>query len=108
MPGDEQDHRRLGRALQLLQQVQTIHAGQHEIGHHDGGTKLLDELQRLFASRGGLHLVAHPSDQPCKPLPFGGFVVDHENAALRSRYGAHDRLLQHGAFHKREWTSGIR
>jgi hypothetical protein len=79
--GHQQDDRRPPGFPELLQQGEAVHLGQDEVGDDDGRVLRLDEVERLLAGRGRLHLVSPLADEPRQALALGGLVVHHEDLA---------------------------
>ena len=96
--GDEQHDGRPARLLELLQQREAVHLGQHEVGEDHGRMLGLDEVERLLAGGRRLDLVAPLADEPGQPFALGGLVVDDEDLAglhLVAPVGTHGIAFPH-------------
>jgi len=77
-----QDHRELGSgplASHPLQHLETVHARQKHLEHHQIGIVRLDPPQRLDAVARRLHREAVPLETPLQQLALVGVAVDDED-----------------------------
>ena len=82
LSGHEQHDRRPARFLQLLEERESIHLGQHEVCHDDGWMLALHEAQCFLAGARRLDLVAPLSDEPRKAVTLRRLVIDDQHLAM--------------------------
>jgi hypothetical protein len=82
VPGHEQHDGRAARLLELLQERESIHLGQHQVRQYDGRVLGLDQIQGFLAGGRGLDVVPPLTDETRKAFALRRLVVDDENLAV--------------------------